>query len=327
MLTTLLQKWQIVVLNLLKWKIKEIAQYVKVNRKTVRIWIKRYNETEKLDKKIGSGRPISLPEYIHNVIGNLIINYRMISIRQIQTIICEQHRDISLDSIRKIIHKQSFRWSLQIPKPLLSAKHIARRLEWAEANKKNKWGDYIFSDEATFWMEDYSGRIWLKEGEEWLHGKVKHPYKIHIWAAISIYGKTEIHIFSDNMNSEKYINILKSDFISFYNQIKKRNRRITYQHDNDPKHTSAKTKKFMKDNKIKVLDWPSCSPDLNIIENCWGVMKFNIEKKLPRTKDDLIKYIKLEWENLSQQFITKLYKSIPKRLAEVISKGGKSINY
>lgn len=47
-----------------------------------------------------------------------------------------------------------------------------------------------------------------------------------------------------------------------------------FQHDGAPSHTSTDTKDWLRDYKnVKVVEWPSRSPDLNLIENIFGVIK------------------------------------------------------
>ena len=43
-------------------------------------------------------------------------------------------------------------------------------------------------------------------------------------------------------------------------------RKWVSQMDNDPKHTSKVVAKWLKDNNVKVLEWPSLSPDFNLFE-------------------------------------------------------------
>jgi len=81
----------------------------------------------------------------------------------------------------------------------------------------------------------------------------------------------------------------------------------------------------MQRNNYNVLEWPSQSPDLNIIENLWGDLKRAVHTRHPSNLTELEMYCKEEWSKLPQSRIQTLIRGYKKRLEAVIfAKGGSS---
>ncbi len=100
-----------------------------------------------------------------------------------------------------------------------------------------------------------------------------------------------------------------------------------FQHDNDPKHTTKATKDWLMKKHIKVLEWPSQSPDLNPIENLWRELKVQVAKRQPRNLNDLERICKEEWDKIPPEMCANLVANYKKRLTSVIANKGFATKY
>ncbi len=57
---------------------------------------------------------------------------------------------------------------------------------------------------------------------------------------------------------------------------------LIFQQDLAPAHTAKNTKSWLNDHGVGVLDWPANSPDLNPIDNLWGIVKRKMRNKRPK---------------------------------------------
>ncbi len=174
------------------------------------------------------------------------------------------------------------------------------RVKWCEdkVERNESFNNYVFSDECTVMLERAKVKRYRRyyDRVECLHARVKHPIKVHVWAAISPRGASKICIFDGKtrLNSQNYCRILERFYLPFAGQAYG-NECILVQ-DNAPQHTSRETSMFLENHDIKTTDWPPESPDINCIELVWSQLKDFLRKYVkPTTKDQLTDGIKLFW--------------------------------
>ncbi|GMF33884.1 unnamed protein product [Phytophthora fragariaefolia] len=128
-------------------------------------------------------------------------------------------------------------------------------------------------------------------------------------------------------NSDDYVYTL-SEFLLPFAHLKYGTAFI-FQQDNASIHTSARTKDFFADQEVKVLDWPSNSPDLNPIENLWSIMSRRVYRngrQFDRVSD-LKAALFDSWNCIPLAMLDSLIESMPRRCLEVVAKRGNRTHY
>lgn len=102
--------------------------------------------------------------------------------------------------------------------------------------------------------------------------------------------------------------------------------KLVFRMDNDPKHTSKLVTKCFKDNKVRVSEWPSQSPDLSPTEDLWAALKRWVTARRPTNPTQLHQFC-LSVSPDSRKLLRKFVEGNLKRLAEVKQFDSNSTKY
>ncbi|GFX83117.1 transposable element Tcb1 transposase [Trichonephila clavipes] len=108
-----------------------------------------------------------------------------------------------------------------------------------------------------------------------------------LWGCMSSHGVGRLHIVSGTVKAMDYIEILQNKLLSIARDLFGNQSRI-FQDDNAPCHRTKVVQKWLKEHAVNRMNWPGQSPDLNLIENLWFKIDYEISKKKPPKKHELI---------------------------------------
>jgi transposase len=305
---------------------REIHEKSEIPLRTIQKNLKKLKETGTIEHKGGNGRPSKVTQTFSRSIGQVIRRNNAVSTRQLAVKLRETHNaSISHHTVWRHIKKKNYKSSVPIGTPMLTARHIETRMAWAQFHMNDDWSRTIFTDETAFDLFRNKIRRWHKDGQRPIRRLPKERQKVMAWGGISLKGKTSLFCFTDIMDGPYYVNILETQLLPATQRLYGRNWRL--QQDNDPKHTSRVAKTFIDEKRIRTIDWPSNSPDLNPIENMWYIMKNNVEKRMPKNVDELKRFMVEEWEKIPQEIVKNIIMSMKRRCELVSEKNGDRISY
>jgi transposase len=242
--------------------------------------------------------------------------------------------NISARTIRRVLTDTShLKWMKRLAKPKLQPQHKIARYNWAMEMVElgEKWETVIFSDEKKFNLDgpDELQYYWhdIRKEKEICFSRQQGGQSVMVWGSFSAKGVSQLAILDGRQDAERYVYTLSEYMLPFAHRHY--GTEFIFQHDNAPIHTAKVTKEFLQEFGVDTMVWPALSPDLNPIENLWGVLARSVYANGRQflCLEDLVYHIKKEWYSISYDLIQNLIQSMKRRCIEVIQQKGGSTSY
>lgn len=224
-------------------------------------------------------------------------------------------------------------------RPHLTRQHKVNRLAWARIHRRwNRadWKNCLFTDEAKFCRRsaDRTVRVWRRRAENRYSDNLVNTTEpfggggVLVWGGICFGGRSDLVIIHGNLNSDRYVrDILEPHVLAFAGAIDPE--RFVLVDDNARPHRAHCVDNFLEDHGIERMIWPAKSPDMNPIENVWGLLKRRISR-LIRPEDtiqDLENVLVREWDDLPQEYLDKCVLSMRRRTQACVRSMGSHTKY
>lgn len=200
-----------------------------------------------------------------------------------------------------------------------------------------EWKKFVFIDESGADNSSRKRRYqWRKKGtrrtdKENICQTPNSSLRLNFFSWVSVHGTGEL-FFYDRMNGALFMEIVPTMIEKLKQTFGHENFKVIM--DNAAFHKSKFVREELEKSNLKKFFalLPAYSPDMNIIENLWGIMKNRVRDHQfingqVREKEQFMDLIELYWKSIEPEIIRNLYESLPRRMVGIVSANGELIKY
>lgn len=190
-------------------------------------------------------------------------------------ILCKSSVSVSLRSVQRFLNKEGLKYMNPQNTIVLSDRHKAERHEMCK-----KWlirgsasTNIVFTDETRFPLDGPDHIMTWQDPKNRTKRECRQQGGggVLLWGMLFRTGELFVTEVKGKIDSKKYCQVLNTFALPII--TREFDHDFTLQQDNAPPHVSEYSMSFLEEKGVTLLGWPARSPDMNVIENCWKVLK------------------------------------------------------